>query len=204
MRAALATQVLRGAVALLARSWRYETQGWEHVQGLRDARQAAVYLIWHGQLLPVTCRHRHEGVVVLVSRHRDGGYLATIAERWGYRVVRGSTRRGGAAGLLTIVRLLKEGREVALTPDGPRGPARRVQPGAVAAAQHAGVPVVPVAAVADHAWRLRSWDRFMVPKPFARVRVVYGEPIEVPPGGNGLRVGIEAVQRALDEVSRRV
>lgn len=197
----LATHVLCGVMALLGRTWRYETAGLEHLQRLRDAHQPAVYLVWHGQLLPITYRHRREGVVILVSRHRDGGYLAATAERWGYRVVRGSTRRGGAAGLLAIVRQLRDGREVALTPDGPRGPAEQVQPGAVAAAQHAGVPIIPVAASVDRAWRLRSWDRFLVPKPFARVRLVYGTPIAVSPGAAGLEAGVSAVQRALETVA---
>jgi lysophospholipid acyltransferase (LPLAT)-like uncharacterized protein len=140
-------------------------------------------------------------MVLLISRHRDGQHLATLAERWGYRFVRGSSRRGGEAGLLGVVRAVKAGHIVALTPDGPRGPAERVKPGIVAAAQHAGVPIIPASARPSGAWWLQSWDRFCIPKPFARIDVVYGPPIHIGPGKDGLRAGMTAVERGLDEVT---
>jgi lysophospholipid acyltransferase (LPLAT)-like uncharacterized protein len=139
--------------------------------------------------------------VVLISRHRDGGYLANLAEGWGYRPIRGSTQRGGEVGLLGIVRALQTGAIVAVTPDGPRGPAERVKPGAIAAAQHAGVPIIAVGANASAAWRVGSWDRMCVPMPFAKIDVRYGPPILIGSGKDGLRRGMEAVQRSLHEVT---
>jgi hypothetical protein len=115
--------------------------------------------------------------------------------------VRGSTKRGGEVGLLGIVRALEGGAEVAITPDGPRGPAERVQPGAVAAAQHAGVPIVPVGARVSSAWYLGSWDRMCIPKPLSVIDVRYGPPIQIAPGKEGLRHGMDAVQRSLHEVT---
>jgi hypothetical protein len=141
-------------------------------------------------------------MVLLISRHRDGGYLATFAERLGYRFVRGSSQRGGEVGLRGVVRALQGGSVVAVTPDGPRGPVERVKPGVVAAAQHAGVPIIPATARVSRSWTLGSWDRFAIPKPFARIEVVYGVPLEVGPGKEGLRAGMSAVEAALHAMSR--
>lgn len=188
-------------VRLLAASWRYRVRGAEHLHALREAGRPFIFVLWHSQLLPLVYWHRNEGHVMLVSRHRDGAYLADLAVRWGYRSVRGSTRRGGEAGLLGIVRALQGGATVGITPDGPRGPAERVQPGAVAAAQHAGAPLLPISARPSSAWRLRSWDRFLVPRPFARIEIVYGAPIAVAPGKDNLRRGMSDVEHALRELT---
>jgi lysophospholipid acyltransferase (LPLAT)-like uncharacterized protein len=187
--------------ALLARTWRYRLVHRERVQALYDSRRPFIYAIWHNRILPLLYAHRDEAMVLLISRHRDGGYLADLAERLGYRFVRGSTQRGGDVGLLGIVRALKSGSVVAVTPDGPRGPLERVKPGVVAAAQHAGVPIIPGTARVSRAWRLSSWDRFFIPKPFATIEVVYGVPLEVGPGKEGLRAGMSAVEAALHAMS---
>jgi len=200
-----------GLVRLLAATWRYRVRGWEHVIAARERRRPIVYVLWHSRILPLLYHRRGEGVALLVSRHRDGGYLAALSERWGYRVVRGSSRRGrgGEVGLLGLVRHLRAGEqgrraEVALTPDGPLGPAEQVKPGALAAAQHAGALVIAVGARARRAWWLRSWDRFCVPKPFARVEVAYSAPFEVRCGKDGLRRGLADADRALRYVTHEV
>ncbi len=185
----------------LAATWRIRVRGAEHLGGLRRARRPFVFVLWHSRILPLLYHHRNEGIVLLISRHRDGQYLANLGERWGYRSVRGSTKRGGEVGLLGVVRALQGGAEVAITPDGPRGPAERVQPGAIAAAQHAGVALLPVAARPSSAWWLGSWDRMCIPKPFAGLEIVYGRPIDVAPGKEGLRGAMQAVAGALQEVT---
>ena len=103
-------------------------------------------------------------------------------------------------GLLGVVRALEGGAEVAITPDGPRGPAERVQPGAIAAAQHAGAPIVAVGARVASAWYLCSWDRMCIPKPFTTIAVTYAPPIEIEAGKEGLRRGMDIVSRNLHEV----
>ena len=188
-------------VGLLARTWRYRLVHRERAQALYDARRPFIYALWHNRILPLLYAHRDEGMVLLISRHRDGGYLATLAERWGYRFVRGSSQRGGEVGLLGVVRALKQGSVVAVTPDGPRGPAEHVKPGVVAAAQHAGVPIVPATARVSRAWSLSSWDRFAIPKPFATIEVVYGVPLDVGAGKDGLRAGMAAVETALQTIA---
>ncbi|HEV8510226.1 MAG TPA: lysophospholipid acyltransferase family protein [Gemmatimonadales bacterium] len=197
----IATRIGSALVRALAATWRYRVTGEEHVRALRGMRRPFVFVLWHSRILPLLYRHRGEDVVMLISRHRDGGYLADLGTRWGYRSVRGSTKRGGEVGLLGIVRALEGGAEVAITPDGPRGPAERVQPGAVAAAQHAGVPIVPVGARVSSAWYLGSWDRMCIPKPLSVIDVRYGPPIQIAAGKDGLRHGMDAVQRSLHEVT---
>jgi lysophospholipid acyltransferase (LPLAT)-like uncharacterized protein len=115
----------------------------------------------------------------VISEHRDGEIIARIVESFGFKTIRGSSSRGAARALIGIVRELERGSEVAVTPDGPRGPARRFASGALVAAQRVGVPIVGVGVFASSAWRLNSWDRFMIPKPFSRVQVAYTLPTSV-------------------------
>jgi lysophospholipid acyltransferase (LPLAT)-like uncharacterized protein len=129
--------------------------------------------------LPLIWTHRNRGIAIMVSEHSDGEIIARVAHALGFRTLRGSTSRGAARALLSACRTLESGVDVAVTPDGPRGPANSVAPGVVVIAQRTGAPMVPTAASTNRAWRLRSWDQFIIPKPFARVTVAYGEPIRV-------------------------
>lgn len=195
------TGVLATALRLLAATWRYRVRGWEHVAAARATGRPVIYVLWHSRILPLLYHRRGEGMALLISRHRDGGYLAELSARWGYRVVRGSSKRGGEVGLLGLVRHLRQGAEVALTPDGPRGPAERMKPGALAAAQHANALVIAAGARASAAWWLRSWDRFCLPKPFAAVDIAYGAPFGVAAGKAALRQALALAQRELHEVT---
>jgi len=169
----------RGALQLLARTWRFRIVNAAAIDDLRSAKRNFIFSLWHGQLLPLLWHHRDEGVVLLISEHRDGELVARAAESLGYALVRGSTTRGADRALISIIRELQAGREVAITPDGPKGPAGKYAPGALIASQRSGAVILPIVAVADRAWRLNSWDRFMIPKPFARVTVAYGSPTNV-------------------------
>lgn len=160
---------------LLALTWRIRAVHGDVYEGLRRRRQPFALCFWHGEMLPLLWRHRDQGIAVLISTHKDGEIIARIAEALGCRTVRGSTSRGGGRALLGLVRELRAGHEIAVTPDGPRGPARRFQAGALIAAQRAAAPIVPIAVHCTSAWRLRSWDGFMIPRPFARIVVAYGD-----------------------------
>ena len=177
----LRMSVLTGSAALraIASTWRFRIRGGEHLASLRAAGTPFIFSLWHGQLLPLIWHHRGQHVAILVSEHRDGELIARIARSIGYRLIRGSTTRGGGRALLALVRTLETGTEVAVTPDGPRGPAFEFAPGALVAAHRTGAPLLPIAAHADRAWRLSSWDGFIIPKPFARVTVAYGAPVRV-------------------------
>src|SRR5436309_7768184 len=168
-----------GLLRLLGRTWRFRLVNGGVIQDLRSAKQPFIYSLWHGHLLPLLWYHRDQSVVVLISEHRDGELVARAATSLGFGLIRGSSTRGAGRALISIVRELQAGREVAITPDGPRGPAAKFAPGALVAAQRSDSFILPVVAVADRAWRLRSWDRFMIPKPFARVTIAYGTPTKV-------------------------
>lgn len=169
-----------GATALraLASTWRMTL----HNAGpLREARKEhrVIFILWHGELLPLLWAQRGERVSIMISEHKDGEIVAQVAHSLGYHTVRGSTSKGGSRALIGLIRELESGSDGAITPDGPRGPAKVFAPGAAVAAQKSGALLVPIRAIASRSWRLKSWDRFLIPKPFARVDVHYGPPTAV-------------------------
>ena len=178
-RARWSARLAGAGVRILARTWRVR----ELEQGGRDVVRAhdqpVIFCLWHCELLCHMWNFRDLGIVVLISEHGDGEIAARAAESMGYRTIRGSTRRGAGRALLSLAREVEGGAHVAVTPDGPRGPAESFAPGALIAAQRSGAPIVLLRAVVDRAWRLRSWDRFIIPKPFARVTIYVSEPIAV-------------------------
>lgn len=167
-------------IRLLAYTWRFEEVNDAPWRALRAEGQAFIFTLWHGHLLAQTWLRRKEGITTMISEHRDGEIIARLVQSWGYRTVRGSTSRGAGRALLGMVRDLAAGKEFAITPDGPRGPAGRAQPGVLLASQRARAPIVPMRSEVSSAWRMRSWDRFLIPKPFARIRVIYGDPWVAP------------------------
>ncbi len=189
------------AIKLLASTWRISTENEERWRPLYEARRPHVFLLWHEALLPLLWQHRHQAITIIVSTARDGQYLADFAGSLGYGAVRGSSHKGAARALLGAVRELRSGRTVAFTPDGPRGPRRELKPGVVAAAQRGRGVVVPLHAEANRAWRLHSWDRLMIPKPAARVRIIYGRPFEVAEGDDGLSRGVADALERLQEIA---
>jgi lysophospholipid acyltransferase (LPLAT)-like uncharacterized protein len=162
------------ALRMLAKTWRIRVIGDEGLNAERSARRPVIFVLWHGQMLPLLYQHRNQAVRVLISEHRDGELVARTAIALGFGTVRGSSTRGSGRALLGLVREVEAGKDIAVTPDGPRGPAKSFAPGALIVAQRTGARLVPITAVAKSAWHLKSWDRFMIPKPFARVVISYG------------------------------
>lgn len=181
-------------VRLLAPTWRFEFVRADQLPWRELPPRSFIFSMWHGELLPIIWAHRERGIVGMVSEHGDGEVLSRIVSRWGYRLVRGSTTRGAGRVLLAFVRELRAGAVGMLTPDGPKGPAGVPQAGVLLASKQSGAPIVPVRCEASRAWRLKSWDRFLIPKPFARLRITYGDPW-VPEGTD---------VSALDELARRM
>jgi lysophospholipid acyltransferase (LPLAT)-like uncharacterized protein len=163
----------------LASTWRLRVINAEPHRAVRAAGQPVIYTFWHGTMLPLLWQHRKERVAILISEHGDGEIIARIAHSLGYHSVRGSTSRGGERAILGTVRELESGRDVAFTPDGPRGPRESFAPGALVVSQRTGAPLVLITVDAPSAWRLTSWDRFLIPKPFARVTIAYEDPMHV-------------------------
>ena len=163
---------------LLGSSWRAAEIHVERVERVHELGRPAVFAFWHGVLLPLEYICRGRNIQVLSSWHRDGEISARLMTAMGYGVVRGSPTRGSARGLLRMLARAVEGLDLAVTPDGPRGPAERVKRGVFYLAEKSGGKLVPVGVAAARAKRMSSWDSFMVPLPFSRVAVVYGEPLE--------------------------
>lgn len=168
-------------ILLLGKSIKLKCEGLHYMHDLE--KQGIPYLvsIWHGRFLMPLYYFRYQGFIVLVSQHIDGEMIAKNIHRLGYETVRGSSTRGGAEAFQKMVVQLKNGRNTVIIPDGPTGPRHQLKPGAVFMAMKAGIPIIPMTSSADSAFFARSWDRFMVPKPFSSVLVKIGPPITIPP-----------------------
>ncbi len=142
---------------------------------------ARIFIFWHRHLLYLMFHFRHVGARPLISMSKDGELISSIAETFGMKPIRGSSSRGGARALLELIHLARTSEEdILITADGPKGPLREVKPGVVKLAQKSGAPLLPVCWGASRAWILsRSWDRFIIPKPFSRIDLYLGEKIDI-------------------------
>lgn len=193
-------------VRLLGATWRIEWRNSEGAERLERERRPFIVAFWHEHILALAYTHRDRGIVVLVSQSKDGEYISQVIHRLGMGTVRGSSSRGGVRALLQMAKRGREGHSLAVTPDGPRGPRHVVQPGLLSIAARSELPIIPLTAGARSSWRLGSWDRFEIPKPFTRLRVITGEPIVIPPGASAESLEREygpRIQAAMDEVERR-
>ena len=164
---------------IIGKTIRSEVMGEENVRTLKQRGQNLIYAFWHNRLLLITYCLRHRGIQVLVSSSRDGEYISRTIGRFGASTIRGSTTSGGRKALLQMARKLKRGYDGAITPDGPQGPKYRVQPGIIHLAGKTRFPIVPLTYNARKKIILNSWDGFIVPCPFSRAVLIYGNPIEV-------------------------
>jgi lysophospholipid acyltransferase (LPLAT)-like uncharacterized protein len=190
-----------GALALraLARTLRVSRHE-ASVAALWAARRPVIYVVWHGRLLLLPYLYGHRGCHVLASRSRDGELIARWARRFGLEPVRGSSSHGGTGALRALARALRAGREVVVVPDGPRGPREVLKPGVIALARLTGAPIVPMAVGASREWRVRSWDEFRIPRPFARCVMRFGEAIYVSRAAD--RTGEEAARKEVEAALR--
>jgi lysophospholipid acyltransferase (LPLAT)-like uncharacterized protein len=172
--------------------------------GCREGRRS-VFAFWHGEQMALLAARRGRSLAVMVSLSKDGELQAGVMRSLGLRVVRGSSSRGATRGFCAIVRLLRQGSDAAFALDGPRGPRRVPKPGAFKAAQLGGAALVPVAGAASRRWVLAStWDRFELPLPFARVSVVFGDPVDMAAGEPHAERLIRALERVRKVAEQRV
>ena len=160
-----------------ARPTATRVEGLEHLQAAQALGQP-IHAFWHGRILPGTIYFKRRGIVVITSENFDGEWIARIITRFGYGTARGSSSRGARKALLQMVRDVKD-TPVAFTLDGPRGPARVAQPGAVWLSKATGNPIIPFHLEANRHWTMKSWDRTQIPKPFATIALVFAPPIQV-------------------------
>jgi len=199
--ARLLARLIGAALFLYRATLKVERLHFDRCVALKARGVPILFTLWHGQMLLSIQAHRHEGIVTMASRSKDGEIIALWLERNGYAVVRGSTTRGGGQALREMVRHVRSGRHAALTVDGPTGPARVVQPGIVQLARLTGGWILPITSSSAKPRFLASWDRYLLPLPFSRNVVAYGEPFPI---GDDLSDG-EAARRiaaSLDEATR--
>lgn len=180
----------------LAHTLRWRVEGLHYLDAIVASGRQPVMAFWHGRIFPATYYFRRRGIVVITSENFDGEWIARIIERFGYGTARGSTTRGGRKALLQLVRDMEQGRPAGFTLDGPRGPARVAQPGAIWLARATGNPVLPFHLEASSHWTTGSWDRTQIPKPFSTVALAVGEPLEV--SKNAADEQLDAARRELE------
>jgi len=173
---------------------------------IREEQEATgrgfIYAFWHGRQVFLTYLHRGDRIHPLISQSKDGELIARVCRAFGLTAVRGSSSKDGAKALLEMKTILDTGDRLGFTPDGPRGPLRQVQPGVLFMAQQSGRPIVPVAVGAKRQWVFKGrWDEFIVPKPFNRISMVYGEAFQVAPSDN-LDVKAAELKKVLDDVAK--
>ena len=188
------------AIAALCRTITWKIDGAHHYDEILRSGRPPIIAFWHDRILPATWFFRRRGVVALTSANFDGRWIARVIEHFGNRTVAGSSSRGGMRALLGLKREVERGHSAAFALDGPRGPTRVAQPGAVWLAAATGSPVLPFHAEASSHWTARSWDRTQVPMPFSTVAIVLGEPLVVSDTSDGV---VEASGRRLEEVLKQ-
>lgn len=166
------------ALTLLYRSLRSRIHHHNHLLAPLKQDQSIIVSVWHRDLLGIGEALRHHNYHTLISRHNDGDILAFVANRWGWKPIRGSSNKYGVEAYRDLLRTLKQaGQVVVITPDGPRGPAETPKPGILRAAQKTDTMIIPATIQYDRCWQLNTWDKFRIAKPFARLDLYLGEGI---------------------------
>jgi len=192
-------------IAALGSTLRWRAEGLEHLDAVARGGRVPIMAFWHGRILPATVYFRRRGIVVITSENFDGEWIAGIIERFGYGTARGSTSRGGRKALRQLTRDMAAGKPAGFTIDGPRGPARVAQAGALWLAKITGNPVIPFHIETDRHWTLNSWDRTQIPKPFAVSAIAIGAPLYVEQDADAaaLEIVTHALQQQLQTLELR-
>lgn len=199
-RLTLLTQLLAISIALLRPTLRVERLNRRFFTDLRARRVPILFATWHGRMFLPLNAHRNQNIVTMASKSQDGHIVTGWLEKNGYLVTRGSTTRGGSEALRRMIHHVRSGRNVALSVDGPRGPAQVVQAGVVRLARLTKAWILPVSSSSSNPLFLSSWDRYLVPKPFSRNVVAYGEPFIVSEDMSDA-AALAQLGAALDEVT---
>ncbi len=179
---AVSPRLISAALWLIAKTVRVEYVGADDLFARWARGEQLILAFWHNRvvMMPIPYQGRGRKVCIMNSQHRDGEIATRALERWGIRSVRGSATRGGAGGFLQLVNAFRDGSDLAVVPDGPRGPRYVVKRGVIHLGKATGAPIVPVTYSATRRRQLHNWDRLIIPLPFSRVVYVVGEPLSVP------------------------
>ena len=190
-------------IALIGKSHRWKVVGWEHFEGVRERGQRIIYTHWHRCIFPGVWFWRERGMVVMTSQNFDGEYITRIIRLYGYGTARGSTSRGAIRVMVELIRHLRQGKDVVVTVDGPRGPRFVAQPGAVLLAKKTGQPMIGFHLSPEKCYTFRkSWDQFQVPYPFSRIVVLLTPPIYVTAEADEAEMErkLQEMQAAMDRI----
>lgn len=179
---AIVPRIVWALFSLVGRTWRFEVIAEDGVTPILFGERSPnkIFCFWHQCVLPCTVYFRHSRAVILISRSFDGELITRTLRCFGYDAVRGSSSRGGSEGLRGLVNVLATDRTAIFTADGPRGPIYQTKMGPVRLAHLSGAPIGVFHLEPEHAWTMKSWDRFLIPKPFTRIAVSWAQWVEVP------------------------
>ena len=205
---------LYSVISMIGRTLRFEDpegwtgcarEGWETFEAAYSRKPNTINAFWHNRLFLLAWHWRDIDSGIIISESFDGEYISRTAQRLGMSVIRGSSTRGGSKALRNMVKLVRDGMRMSITIDGPKGPRYKVKSGALLLAAKTGVPVLPVLAEAKDFWEVNSWDRLIVPKPFTRAKMFFGEPVFVSEKDieGGVSAKREELQQKLDALTRR-
>lgn len=198
----LATWVLAQYIRLVYRTSRRRFEIPEASQPYRDGEESCIFAFWHGRLMMIPpYKPPHRPMHVMISHHNDGELIAQTVARFGIGTIRGSSSKGGMLAGRDVIKLARQGDNISITPDGPRGPNRQVQEGIILLARLSGKPIIPVSYSTSRHKALKSWDRMQIPLPFGRLAACVGEPITVAKGGEE---AIEQARLRLEEELNRL
>ena len=189
-----------GLMRIIGCTTRFQVVGYEKVQELVKSGKGFILAVWHGRTLLPIYYCRGMGIWAITSLSRDGEIQTRTVSRLGYRIIRGSTGRGAIKAALSACRKLVEGGILALTPDGPKGPPNEVQQGIVFMAQQAGCPIIPIGVDARPRKLMNAWDSYLLPAPFAKCALVFGDPIYIEPGDESPE---DRIKTALNDVQKQ-
>jgi len=200
---ALAPRLAYRYIRLLRASMRFECRNEGVLNTVKDEHGQYIMVFWHSRFVLMRFSHPFGKLAVLASMHRDAEMLGRVLERLNVVIARGSSTRGGTAGMRELLRRVRAGYDLAITPDGPKGPRRRIKAGVLTAARITGKPMIAIGFGASRGHRIDSWDRTLVPYPFSRGVFVYSEPMFVPADADEAQLERlrEELERTLDCVT---
>jgi len=169
-----------GLFNLAGKTMKWRAIGEEKMEEIKRQGRSLIIVCWHGRMFFPIYYLRNRGIYGIVSPSRDGDYFSYLFSRFGWKIIRGSSKRGGTAALLSSLKVLKKNEILAITPDGPTGPCRRVHPGVIYLAGASQSPIIPVGASCNRKKVLKTWDESLIPYPKSSAVLVFGEPLKVP------------------------
>ena len=195
--------VVYSVIRMLGPTLRFEVLGWHHAEEVHSSGKRCVWAFWHRVIIPIVWWARNMGIVVMNTTAFDGQWTRKVIERLGFGTAQGSSSRGGLRGLAVMARRIEEGHDCAFTIDGPRGPRYVAKPGPVMLARKTGCPVMVFHAGVEHGKTFeKTWDHFLLPRPFARAVIIFAPPIPVPEDASAelMESKHTAMQRELERV----